>query len=117
MIDPLRALPNINRKGHLFVLISPYTFSAAMSNAAQFRSTTAAILVGEPIGEKPNSYQEAREMRLPNSHLVARYSTLKYNFVEGTDNVVRPDKEIDRDWKSYLAGRDPVLEWVLAYKN
>jgi Peptidase family S41 len=117
VIDPLRALPNVNQKGHLFVLISPYTFSAAMANAAQFRSTTAAILVGEPIGEKPNSFQEAREMRLPNSHLVARYSTLRYTFVDGSENVVRPDKEIDRDWKSYLTGRDPVLEWVLAYKN
>jgi len=117
VIDPLRALPNINKKGHLFVLISPYTFSAAMSNATQFRSTTAAILVGEPIGEKPNSYQEARAMRLPNSHIVARYSTLKYTFVPGAENVVRPDKEIDRDWKSYLAGRDPVLEWVLAHKK
>ena len=39
------------------VLIGPATFSAAMSNSAHFRLQTAAILVGQTIGEKPNSYQ------------------------------------------------------------
>jgi Peptidase family S41 len=71
VIDPLRDLPRTNKGGHLFVLIGPFTFSAGMVNAAQFRSETAALLVGEPIGEKPNSYQEAREMHLPNTHLIA----------------------------------------------
>jgi len=35
--------------------VSSVTFSAAMNNAAQFRSRTEAILVGQTIGEKPNS--------------------------------------------------------------
>lgn len=117
VIDPIRSLSGINKRGHLFVLIGPYTFSAGMANAAQFRSMTAAILVGEPIGEKPNSFQEAREMRLPNSHLLARYSTEKYDFVKNGENVIRPDKQINRDWNSYQAGRDSVLEWVLDYKT
>jgi hypothetical protein len=113
VIQPLRALPEINSRGHLFVLISPYTFSAGMSNAAQFRSQTQAILVGQPIGERPNSYQEARELRLPNSHLVVRVSTRFYEFAAGDkDNVIRPDKEIDRNWNDYRAGRDAVLDWV-----
>jgi hypothetical protein len=117
VIDPLRDLPGINKMGHLFVLIGPLTFSAGMVNAAQFRSETAALLVGEPIGEKPNSFQEAREMHLPNTHLIARYSTEKYNFADKGENVIRPDKLVEWDWKSYQAGRDPVLEWVLNYKN
>ena len=37
-----------------------------MSNSAHFRYQTNAILAGQQIGEKPNSYQEAREMKLPN---------------------------------------------------
>lgn len=115
VIQPIRDMLGINKKGHLFVLIGPYTFSAGMSNAAQFHSETNAILVGEPIGEKPNSYQESREMRLPNSQWVVRYSTKFYKFVSGTENVVKPDKEIDRSWPEYKAGRDPVLEWVLKY--
>jgi len=116
VIDPIRNLAEINRKGHLFVLIGPNTFSAGMANASQFRNETAGMLVGEPIGEKPNSFQEAREMRLPNSHLIARYSTQEYKFAKGRENIIRPDKEIEREWNSYQAGRDPVLEWVLQYK-
>ena len=116
VIDPLRDLPAVNKKGHLFVLIGPFTFSAGMVNAAQFRSETLALLVGEPIGEKPNSFQEAREMQLPNSHLIARYSTEKYSFADISENIIRPDRLVECDWKSYQAGRDPVLEWVLNYK-
>jgi hypothetical protein len=116
LIEPIRGLPGINRKGHLFVLVGVRTFSAAMSNAAQFRSLTAAMLVGGTIGEKPNSYQEPREMTLPNSHLVVRYSTKFYKFVESGENVIRPDQEILPTWEDYKAGRDPVLEWVLKYQ-
>jgi hypothetical protein len=116
LVHPLRDLPAINRKGHLFVLIGTYTFSAAMSNAAQFRSQTAALLVGQTIGEKPNSYQEVREMTLPNSHLTVRYSTKFYKFVESGENAIRPDQEILATWEDYKAGRDLVLEWVLKYQ-
>jgi hypothetical protein len=115
LIQPIKELPDINRKGRLFVLIGSNTFSAAMSNAAHFRSQTAAILVGQPIGEKPNSYQEVREMTLPNSRLVVRYSTKFYKFVESGENAIRPDQEIIPTWAEYKAGRDPVLEWVLKY--
>ena len=113
LVHPVRHLSNINRKGHLFVLIGPTTFSAAMSNAAHFRYQTNAILVGQQIGEKPNSYQEAREMKLPNSHWTVRYSVRFYKFVKAGENVIRPDKEIVPSWQDYRAGRDPVLQWVL----
>jgi len=85
-----------------------------MNNAAQFRSQTAALLVGQTIGEKPNSYAEVRTMPLPNSHLTVRYSTQYYKFTEGTENAIRPDREITPSWDDYRAGRDPVLEWVLS---
>jgi hypothetical protein len=115
LIRPIRKLQSINRKGHLFVLIGADTFSAAMNNAAQFRTQTAALLVGEEIGEKPNSYQEARAMTLPNSHLTVRYSVKYYQFATSADNAIRPDQEIVPTWADYQAGRDPVLEWVLKY--
>jgi len=88
-----------------------------MSNAAHFRYQTNAILVGQQIGEKPNSYQEAREFQLPNSHWTVRYSVNFYKFVEKGDNVIRPDKEIVPTWDDYKSGRDPVLQWVLNYGN
>lgn len=113
LIHPIRGLASINRRGHLFVLVGAVTFSAAMNNAAQFRSQTAALLVGQTIGEKPNSYAEPREMMLPNSHLTVRYSTRYYKFSEGGANIIRPDREIIPSWADYKAGRDPVLDWVL----
>jgi hypothetical protein len=117
LVEPIRKRAAINRKGHLFVLIGPHTFSAAMSNAGHFRARTAAMLVGEPIGEKPNSWQEGREMRLPNSHLKVNYSILFYRFVQSGENMIRPNKEIAPTWSEYKAGRDPVLDWVLKYET
>jgi hypothetical protein len=116
LVHPIKKLPDVNRKGHLFVLIGPNTFSAAMSNSAHFRFQTEALLVGQPIGEKPNSYQEGRQMTLPNSHLVVRYSVRFYKFVESGENVIRPDQEIVPTWADYKSGKDPVLEWVLRYE-
>jgi Peptidase family S41 len=113
MVTRIRNLPEINRKGHLFVLIGPFTFSAAMSNAAHFRQKTAATLVGLPIGEKPNSYQELKSTTLPNSHLTLCYSVHFYKFVETGENMIRPDREIETTWADFKSGRDPVLEWVL----
>jgi hypothetical protein len=114
LIRPVKQLDSINRKGHLFVLIGPQTFSAAMNNAAQFRAQTAATLVGATIGEKPNSFQEPREMRLPNSKLVVRYSTRWYAFVESGPNTIEPDVPVPQSWVDYAGGQDSALNYVLA---
>ena len=116
LIDPIRAMNSINRLGHLFVLVGPNTFSAAMANAAQFRVATHALLVGQTIGERPNSYQEPREARLPNSRLLLRYSTLYYEFLPGGPNEIVPNRQIVPSWQDLKAGRDPVLEWVLQHR-
>jgi hypothetical protein len=116
LVEPIGKLGDLNRRGHLFVLIGPFTFSAAMANAAHFRQKTAAVLVGETIGEKPNSYQEPEEVALPNSHLALRYSTRYYEFLPGSDNAIHPDQEIVPTWEQRKAGRDPVLEWALAFR-
>jgi len=113
ILKPIQARPDLNARGHLFVLVGPLTFSAAMNNAAQFQSETNAILVGQTIGERPNSYQEPRQFRLPNSHLVVRASTLWYAFRKTGPNVIAPDNEIIPTWDDLKNGRDPVLDWVL----
>jgi len=114
LLPGLKQRSAINRTGHLFVVIGRDTFSAAMSNATDFRKETKAILVGEPIGERPNSYQENRQLVLPNSLLTVSYSTQYYSFLNGASEVT-PDKRIDPNWVSYKAGRDPVMDWILAY--
>ncbi|MBV9346006.1 MAG: hypothetical protein JOZ03_13575 [Gammaproteobacteria bacterium] len=113
LVNPIAASA-VNQRGHLFVLIGNLTFSAAMSNAAHFRQRTAAILVGEPIGERPNSYQENRQLSLPNSHIVISYSTRFYQFAPGSaENRIRPDIEVKTTWEEVKAGLDPVLQRAL----
>ncbi len=117
LIEPIRARKGINQKGRLFVIIGNSTFSAAMSNAVHFRKETAAMLVGEPIGEKPNSFQENDQVALPNSRLTLSYSTRYYQFVDGPENVVMPDQIAEMTWEAFKAGRDPALEWILSHHN
>jgi hypothetical protein len=113
IIKPIKARADLNARGHLYVLIGPLTFSAAMNNAVQFQDETNAILVGQTIGERPNSYQEPRQFHLPNSHLVVRASTRWYAFRKKGPNKVAPDKEIVPSWRDVVNGRDAVLDWVL----
>jgi hypothetical protein len=117
LLPGIQQRASINVKGRLFVLIGRRTFSAALANAVDFRKETHAILVGEPIGERPNSYSENDEMTLPNSRLVVSYSTRYYQFVEQDVPAVLPDQQIDVTWPDFKAGRDAALEWILAYKN
>jgi hypothetical protein len=114
LVDPIKARADLNVRGKLFVLIGPLTFSAAMNNAAQFQDSTNAMLVGQTIGEKPNSYQEPRQFHLPNSHLSVRVSTQWYAFRKSGPNVVAPDKAFTPTWADVKAGRDAALGWVLA---
>jgi len=84
-----------------------------MANAAQFRSMTAATLVGEMIGVRPNEYSEPRNVTLPNSKLTLRCSTRLYRFGESGENVIKPDVEVPTTWADYKAGLDPVSRTVL----
>jgi len=113
LIEPVKKRPAINTKGQLFVIVGRRTYSAALANAVDFRKETNAILVGEPIGERPNSYSENDEMTLPHSRLVVSYSTKYYKFVDEDVPAVIPDKRIDPTWAEFKAGRDPVIEWIL----
>ena len=114
LIEPIKDRPALNQKGHLYVAIGRRTFSAALANATHFRKETQAILVGEPIGERPHSYSENDEMTLPNSRLVVSYSTRYYTFGDEDVPAVMPDQRIDPDWEAFKAGRDPVMEWILS---
>jgi hypothetical protein len=53
-------------------------------------------------------------MTLPNSRVVVSYSTRYYQFVDEDVPAVVPDQRIDPTWADFEAGRDPVLDWVLA---
>ena len=114
LVDPIAGDRVINRSGGLYVLIGQQTFSAAMSNAAHFRQMTHATLVGQPIGEKPNSYQEIEDLRLPYTGWDARYSSRFYKFGDGPENIIRPDVDVASSWSDYRQGRDPALAYILS---
>jgi hypothetical protein len=103
----------LNERGRLFVVIGRRTFSAAMTNAADFLKETNATLAGEPTGARPNGWQEKGEFRLPNSRLAVSVSTQYYRFLEGDPPAVMPHQHVALTWEDYRAGRDPVLEWIV----
>ena len=113
-INQLKTRPQFTKKGKLFVIAGRRTFSAGMSNAADFRNEFGASLVGEPTGQKPNGYSENRYFKLPNSHLDFSVSIDFYKFAATDTPGLIPDKLIEPDWQSFKAGRDPALEWILA---
>ena len=104
----------INRKGGLFVITGPGTFSAATVNALDLRNEANGILVGSPTGMRPNHYGEHAEFRLPNSAFRVSYSTRYYRFAADTESAVIPDQQIEPTWDEFRAGRDPVMDWILA---
>jgi hypothetical protein len=106
--------PVLGVRGHFYVITGPQTFSAAMSNATDFRKDAHAILVGLPTGARPNGYQEGNQMTLPKSRLVVGYSTKYYRFQDEDTPGVIPDQRIEPTWAAFREGRDPAVEWILA---
>lgn len=115
LIPEIQNRPMLNTFGHLFILIGRGTFSAAMTNATDFRRETEALLVGEPTGARPNGYQENSWVTLPHSGLQLSIACRRYRFVDTDVEAVLPDILIQTSWLDYQAGRDPALEWVLSY--
>ncbi len=117
LLPMIKARAAINRKGGLFVITGPGTFSAAAVNALDLRNEANAILVGTPTGIRPNHYGEHGEFRLPNSGFRISYSTQYHRFGADTDSAVVPDRNIEPTWAEFSTGRDPVLEWILSTTN
>lgn len=117
LVKQIKERKKFLERGHLFVIAGRITFSAGMSNTADFKKDLGAFLVGEPTGARPNGYQEGRGISLPNSHLWLGYSIEFYKFADQDTPGILPDKRIEPDWRSYQAGRDPALEWILNFRN
>lgn len=104
---------NLNWRDGMYVLIDRKTFSAAMSNAAQYKQLLNARLVGEPTGANPVGYQDAGTFSLPHSNWTVMYSKRLYRFQDSASSGVEPDIKIELDWNAYRAGKDNQLDWVL----
>jgi len=71
------------------------------------------LSIDNSTGARPNSYSELGDFLLPNSHLRVSYSREFYKFADETDTAVVPDKIINQNWKEYINGKDPFLDWIL----
>lgn len=121
VIKPLESSLNSRRaltaKGHLYVLIGRATFSSGLMAAIDFHDNLHAILVGEPTGEKPNSYGEVRTLDLPNSHLAVAYTVKYFRLMKDADPAALfPDIQVPRSLDDYLNGRDPILDAALHHQ-
>jgi len=108
------ARPAVNQKGRLFVLIGPGTYSSAMMNAHQFRTRTNATLVGQPTGGSPNHFGEVKTLALPHSKWVVQYSTKEFRQTNDGATTVAPDVTVALTAADFFAGRDSVMDVVLA---
>ncbi|WP_109259726.1 S41 family peptidase [Hyphobacterium indicum] len=96
-----------------YVLTSNTTFSAAMSNSAQFSDILNARRIGQPTGANPCGYQDMASFSLPNSGLLITTSKRRYCFARVAGDTLPPDVLIPVTIEDYRAERDRVMEWVL----
>ena len=119
VVEPLiKALTScrVNRHGKLFCLIARKTFSSAILNAVDFRRETQAIFVGEPTSGKPGHFGQVENMVLPYSKIRVKHSTKYCGRPDIDSTTMTPDIRIEFSSEDFFAGRDPVLETVLAYQ-
>ena len=113
-IDELKKCNKINRTGKLYVIIGRDTFSSALLNAYSLKSSTDAILVGEPSGGKQNCYGEVKRDILKHSGFTIGYSTKYYNLIENDDILsLYPDVEKELTMQNYIDNTDPCMEYIL----
>jgi hypothetical protein len=122
-----RAVP-----GRVFVLTSPWTFSAAISTVGYLKQSAPdrVTIVGEHVGDRLDFYAEGSVITLPNAGGAILYATERHDYRTGCRNienchgsVVRHPIEVESlapdiaaPWtiEAYIAGRDPAMEAVAA---
>lgn len=97
------------------LLTDGHTFSAAMSNAVQFRQILNATVFGEPTGGDPNHFSESYRFELPNSKRKLSLSVRYYPFLETPTDSVYPDELVIQSWEEYEQGLDVVLMKALEH--
>jgi hypothetical protein len=105
----------LNRRGGMYCIIGPRTFSAAQNFVDRLESYTNVIFVGEPTGENVNMYGDPNHIGLPNSHLGMAVSHLWWQDKDPRDTRVATAPELASvmTFQDYIAGRDPALQLAL----
>ena len=102
--------------GPVYLLISAQTFSSAMACALAAKDYGLATIVGEETGEPVNSTGETFAFNAPGTGLRAIFTTKVFLAPKPhpNDQGVVPDIPVTTTPSDIAAGRDPVLDKVLA---
>ncbi len=129
--DFMQSLPGLV-PGRIFVLTSPWTFSAAISSVGYLEqaSPDRVVIVGEPVGDRLQFWSEGDIVELKHSHAIMLDATERHDYLTGCrpfkdchGPVVRhpisvptlaPDIAAPWTIEAYRAGRDPAMEAVAA---
>jgi hypothetical protein len=127
----MRSLPR-RVPGRIFVLTSPWTFSAAISSIGYLEQEAPerVIIVGEAVGDRLNFFSEGDIVTLPNARAEMLNATERHDYATGCrsfgdchGNVRRnpiavatlaPDIAAPWTIEAYRAGRDPAMDAVAA---
>jgi len=106
----------VNAPGHLFVITSRTTFSAAMNTCSLLELHTKSTFVGEPTGSRPNFVGESTSFLLPCTRYRVFCSSRYWQHVSSTDKRpwIAPAIVAEPDFADYAARRDPVMDAILA---
>jgi uroporphyrinogen-III synthase len=118
IIVGLIRMPSIDRPGHLFVVTSRNTYSAAQNLVNRLELYTNAIFVGQPTGEHINSYGDAVPIALSNSHIRIGMASVWWQDTDERDKRVETDPEVAADptFADYVANRDAALDEIAGYR-
>lgn len=109
----LAQVPELKRKGAVYVIVGRRTFSSAILNAMDFRILFEAPVVGETPGGTPNHYGETKKFRLPSSKLEVTYSTKYFERIEGAGlKPLTIDVPAEPSFADYAAGIDRPVEEI-----
>lgn len=102
---------NIDRPGHLYVVIGRATFSAAQNLVMELERYTDALFVGEPTGGATNFGGDNVPVALSRTGLTVNVSSLWWPALNPRDRreSILPQVSVDMASTDYSRGADPVL--------
>lgn len=117
--------------GRVFVLTSPFTFSAAISSVGYLKQAAPdrVTIVGAPVGDRLVFFAEGRQVSLPNNGGVISMATERHDYQNGCKTftdchppvmrnpiaVASLAPEINAPWTidAYMSGTDPAIDAVV----
>jgi hypothetical protein len=108
---------SIDRRGHLFGIIGPATFSAAQNLTDALEKYTNILFVGEPTGSKGNTFGDSRKIVLPNSGITVRAAIYYWQDWHPMDerDATTPQIPVPLTMEAYRQKVDPALDAIQIY--